>query len=307
VSPVPDFDSVAGRLRTLREAAGLSVSELARRAGMARQAVHSIETGRILWSFLTRDHIYASTALLADGTVILPSADGTVYALDPLTGEQIWAYDHGAPLRSSPAVDGLDQIYLGSGDGRILVLNGDGTRRFSFDVIEPDRDDINSSPALGAHAVYVGSESGDIVAMPYDYCLRADLVDERCDVGASEPLADDIATVLYTTRFGTTAEPDEDVAPNQALAFTLVVREDGDTVLGLLNDSDLFVTVTPEQTSRFIVSAANLNLAGLGRLIRRGFQPLEHRLDGRACVGANNALICQDGQPSRQILNALVR
>ena len=216
---------------------------------------HSIETGRILWSFLSRDHIYASTALLADGTVILPSADGTVYALDPLTGEQIWAYDHGAPIRSSPAVDGLDQIYLGTGDGRILVLNGDGTRRFSFDAIEPDRDDINSSPALGAHAVYVGSESGDIVAMPYDYCLRADLVDERCDVGASEPLADDIATVLYTTRFGTTAEPDEDVAPNQALAFTLVVREDGDTVLGLLNDSDLFVTVTPEQTSRFIVSA----------------------------------------------------
>ena len=38
--------SIASRLRTLRESAGLSIQQLAERAGISRQAVQHLETGK---------------------------------------------------------------------------------------------------------------------------------------------------------------------------------------------------------------------------------------------------------------------
>ena len=40
--------SIATRLRTLRESAGLTIQQFAERAGITRQAVHHIETGKRL-------------------------------------------------------------------------------------------------------------------------------------------------------------------------------------------------------------------------------------------------------------------
>lgn len=42
----PTPDTFAARLRALREQAGLSVSELAARSGLRRQAVHMLEAGQ---------------------------------------------------------------------------------------------------------------------------------------------------------------------------------------------------------------------------------------------------------------------
>ena len=72
-------------------------------------------TGDERWSFATRDHIYASPAQLPDGTIVQPSADGTIYALDPGDGRLRWRFDTREPIRSSPAVDGDGHIYFGLG------------------------------------------------------------------------------------------------------------------------------------------------------------------------------------------------
>jgi outer membrane protein assembly factor BamB len=123
---------------------------------------YDTQSGAQLWQTATRDHIYASAALLPDGTVVVPSCDGTIYALDPTSGTLKWAFDTREPLRSSPAVDGEGNVYFGSGEGRLFVLRPDGTLRWSMLLIDADRDDLNSSPALGADAIYLGGESGEI-------------------------------------------------------------------------------------------------------------------------------------------------
>ncbi|MCA9565146.1 MAG: PQQ-like beta-propeller repeat protein, partial [Myxococcales bacterium] len=129
--------------------------------------------GDLNWSFETRDHIYASPSLHPDGFLVQASADGTVFAVNPENGEQEWAYDWGAPIRSSPAIDGSGIIYMGTGDGHLLVLNSDGTLRWALRLIEDDRDDLNASPALGTHAIYLAGESGGVFGVPFDYCLRS--------------------------------------------------------------------------------------------------------------------------------------
>ncbi|PKN99614.1 MAG: hypothetical protein CVU43_15095, partial [Chloroflexi bacterium HGW-Chloroflexi-5] len=84
------------------------------------------DSGKLLWKFGTKDHIYASPAQLSDGTIIQPSTDGTLYAINPETGRAIWEFDTLEPIRSSPAVDGNDNIYFGNGEGKLYSINPDG-------------------------------------------------------------------------------------------------------------------------------------------------------------------------------------
>ena len=66
---------------------------------------------------------------------------------------------------------------MGSANGNLYALDaGTGRRRWSFDTtprdpVLKDRNDLNSSPALGRRGVYIGGEHGRIVFVPYDWCL----------------------------------------------------------------------------------------------------------------------------------------
>src|SRR5262249_47028999 len=150
-----------------------------------------------------RDHIYASPAELPDGTIVQPSADGTVYALDPATGALVWAFDTRDAIRSSPAIDADGNIYVGSGEGKLFVLDPGGTLRWSLQLIDEQRDDLNSSPALGRDAILIGGENGQVFSVPYDYCLRSEASgDPRCRLGPGEELPDEGAHLFFTTQFG---------------------------------------------------------------------------------------------------------
>ena len=143
-------------------------------------------TGAEAWPapFGARDHIYASPGELPDGTIVQPSADGSVYGPDPATGAVRWQFDTRDSIRSSPAVDGAGNVYVGAGDGRLYVLNPDGTLRWSIQLIDAARDDLNASPALGTDAIVVAGETGQIFSLPYDYCLRDEAAsDARCRCG----------------------------------------------------------------------------------------------------------------------------
>jgi outer membrane protein assembly factor BamB len=203
--------------------------------------------GVLRWEVGTRDHVYASPAQLSGGTVVQPSADGTIYALDPDTGALVWAHDTLEAVRSSPAVDGDDNIYVGTGDGRLLVLNPDGTRRWAMQLVADERNDLNASPALGRDAVYLAGESGEVFSVPYDYCLRPEgAADARCVTDPGEDLPAEGAEVRYTTQLGAPlAAPPAAIDANQTLAFSLFVRQGGDTVLALLDSVSVTVSVTP--------------------------------------------------------------
>lgn len=208
------------------------------------------KTGHLLWSFGTRDHIYASPALLPDGTVIQASADGTVYALDPSTGQERWAFDTLMPIRSSPAIDADGNIYFGSGEGKLFVLNPDGTFRWSLQLINSGRNDLNSSPALGRNALYIGGEDGNVFSIPYDYCLRpAEMNDGNCTVGSAgqeDGLPSDGAFLYYTTALGNVLlTPPAVIDANQVLTFSLFVRKDKQTQTAVIDSSDFTVSVSP--------------------------------------------------------------
>ncbi|MFN7973986.1 MAG: PQQ-binding-like beta-propeller repeat protein [Acidobacteriota bacterium] len=212
-------------------------------------------TGTPLWTFATRDHIYASPALFADGAIVQPSADGTVYALDT-GGAPIWKFDTLDALRSSPAIDGGGNVYLGSGEGRLFVINADGTLRYSMRLVDAARDDLNASPALGPDAIVIAGESGEVFSIPYDYCLRASgRHDARCRLGPGEDLPDGGAHLYFATQFGRIlTTPPARVEANQPLAFSLFVREAGDTILAHLDAASLRIETTPPKAIRVEVS-----------------------------------------------------
>jgi outer membrane protein assembly factor BamB len=220
-------------------------------------------TGAQRWQFAARDHLYASPARLGDGTIVQAGTDGTVYALDGDSGAVRWTFDIRDPIRSSPSVDGADRIYFGAGDGRLYVLEPDGRLRWSMQLVDAPRNDINSSPALGRDAVYVGAESGELFSVPYDYCLRPEQQgDPRC-TAPSLPLADDGGMLLYTTEFGEqrVAPPGGTLDPNQPIVLSLVARAGGHELLALLDPASIRVTFDPPGQT------FTVDVAGNGRFV----------------------------------------
>jgi outer membrane protein assembly factor BamB len=202
--------------------------------------------GTVRWEFATRDHIYASPSQLSDGTIVQPSCDGTVYGLAPEDGTVRWTFDTREPLRSSPAVDIDDNIYFGSGEGRLFVLGPGGKLRWSMQLIDADRNDLNASPALGNDAIYIGGESGEVFGIPYDWCLNGGATDPRCAPTSRPPLMPNDSTLLPVTAFGALLdEAPQQIDRNQPLGFQLVVRANNVTQLAVIDSSSVKVTVTP--------------------------------------------------------------
>jgi outer membrane protein assembly factor BamB len=214
------------------------------------------DSGKQLWKTGLRDHIYASPAQLSNGLILQPSADGTIYALNPDNGSIVWAYDTLEPIRSSPAIDGNDFIYVGSGDGRLYCLHPDGTLRWSYLCIDEDRNDLNSSPALGNEGIYIGGENGSVFFVPYDYPLHNTSRDKRCMVMRREMLPDEGAYLVYTNNFGKLfKQPPAMIDANQPLAFTLFVRRNGNTIKSAIDRDTLDINVTGNPLFKVFVSA----------------------------------------------------
>lgn len=212
------------------------------------------KSGEQKFKLPTRDHVYASAAQGKDGTLYVPSADGTLYAFDA-TGTVKWTFDTLDPIRSSPAVGGDGTIYFGGGDGKLYAINPDGTKRWSFDTSENDRNDLNASPALGKDGIVIAGEDGKIWNVPYDYCLRRK-DDKRCDTDKGEGMADDGALVYVLTRGGSSAEKlDRPLEVGETLALRLIVRKGGDTIYASIDADTLKIEITPQVAHRHAIAA----------------------------------------------------
>jgi hypothetical protein len=220
--------------------------------GYAR--AYAVADGSINWELATRDHIYSSPAQLPDGTIIQPSADGTIYAVSPDDGTLRWSYDTNSPIRSSPAVDADGHVYVGGGDGNLYVLNPDGSLRFAMQLIDDVRNNLNSSPALGQTAVYIGGQSGAMFSVPYDWCLRPENSgDMRCIT--SIPTPPDGASLTWMNSFGNAlpAAP-ASVPGNAPIILLLAVRQQGAEQLAILDSTSVQVTLDPPSNVAVAVS-----------------------------------------------------
>lgn len=88
--------------------------------------------GNILWTFKTKGKITASPVIIVSESqvlslksqvsyVIIPSFDGRVYILNLSSGQEIWSYEIGSPISSTPAVTG-NLIIIGAEDGRVYAF-----------------------------------------------------------------------------------------------------------------------------------------------------------------------------------------
>jgi outer membrane protein assembly factor BamB len=210
---------------------------------------YSRDDGSELWSLATRDHIYSSPALTSGGLVIQPSADGTVYAVDAKSGNIEWTFDTGTPLRSSPAIDADDDVYVGGGDGYLYVIDKHGSLRWRMKLIDDVRNDLNSSPALGDDAIYIGGESGDVFSVPYDFCPRTN--DARC--ASATPYVEG-ASLVWTNLFGDPAQASDPIAANGRITLALSVHAHGTSELAILDSTQIQVTTTPSADADVEVS-----------------------------------------------------
>lgn len=217
----------------------------------------SQKNGKQLWSFGSRDHIYGSPAQLSCGTIVQASCDGTVYGLNPSTGKPVWWFDTREPIRSSPAVDADDQIYFGSGEGRLYCLNKDGSFRWAYTCIDEDRNDLNSSPALGNQGICIAGENGKIFFIPYDYPLtQAGQKDTRSVLAAEIALPKAGSHFFYVNTFGRLREQlPETIDANDPVMLTHMVRSDNKTCLSAIDIKSLKVSCNSDRQPGINVSA----------------------------------------------------
>ncbi|TFZ07979.1 outer membrane protein assembly factor BamB family protein [Ramlibacter humi] len=196
--------------------------------------------GAPAWTLQTRDHLYASPAQLSSGTVIQAGCDGSVYALHPFSGEVLWQYDTSPlnPLRSSPAVDAANRIWLGTGDGHLLVLGPDGRRLHAFPLPVPGpRKAVNASPALAPAGVVIGDSEGALHHLPWPATAAVEQEEQ-----AQGPILRPEAFLLPTDVWGVSRRGHPGaVRCGQTLCFTLDARMPGpggssQATLGLLQD-----------------------------------------------------------------------
>ena len=143
-------------------------------------------------------------------------------------------------------------VYVGSSNGKLYAIDAaTGKRRWSFDTTPArgalrDRNDLNGSPALGRHGIYIGGEHGYLAYVPYDYCLHRR--DSRCDRRPGPEFGNSVNRVFFVTPGGTTERrPEGRVPAATVLGTRLIVRRGGDTKAAKMvaADSDDLVHASP--------------------------------------------------------------
>ncbi len=106
--------------------------------------------------------ILSSPAIGGDGTLYVGSLDGSLYAVNPDTGENKWRFKTaGTYLIGSPTVDGSGNVFVGDSDGMFYALSSSGKELWRY----PAQSNIASSPAIG--------DDGKIFFTSYDSHLYA--------------------------------------------------------------------------------------------------------------------------------------
>jgi outer membrane protein assembly factor BamB len=117
----------------------------------------------IVWSQEIGSGYQVGSPLIYGGLLIVPSANGKIYAFDAGSGDPQWNFDtqsgtvYGAP--SPIAYRGL--IYVASGDGKLFALHDDGSEAWNCTVATAI---YSCSPAAWDGTVYIGAEDGKLHA-----------------------------------------------------------------------------------------------------------------------------------------------
>ena len=104
----------------------------------------------------------AAPSLGTNGTVYIGSENGTFYAVDGRTGAVTWEFVTDKGIEAPALVDGRDNVYVASLDGKVYVLSPTGALFSTFNT----EDEIAAAMALGADGtLYVGTKGRRLYAL----------------------------------------------------------------------------------------------------------------------------------------------
>lgn len=100
------------------------------------------------------------------GRLYVATGFGTVVALDPRSGKELWNRQIGVPIRTSPTA-AQDRIVVVTTEGEVICLSGpDGAENWRFKGLSERASFItNASPAIDGDTVVAPFVSGDVVAL----------------------------------------------------------------------------------------------------------------------------------------------
>jgi outer membrane protein assembly factor BamB len=119
-------------------------------------------------------------AVTPENTIYVPSHDHYLYAVNS-QGRELWSYDAGGKIWTSPAVGKDGTIYFGSDDDQLTALNPKGRLLWTFrtskapengDRPETGRWDVDTSPALLSDGTIVFGCHFDLYAVRPNGILR---------------------------------------------------------------------------------------------------------------------------------------
>ncbi len=124
-------------------------------------------TGKV-WSAEIGTGYQVAAPLLYGDMVIVPSANGKVYAFDAEDGAALWTFDTGSALTNgvtSSPIAYRDNIVFAAGNGKVYSLFMNGTQAWSRSVASVI---YSSSPAAYNGTLYIGADDGKLHALASD-------------------------------------------------------------------------------------------------------------------------------------------
>jgi len=141
------------------------------------------QDGQRLWQTRLDGEVVASAA--CDGTsVAIGTPESGLVLLSAEDGQERWRWRVHGGLHGSPVlVDG--QVVVGSGDGRLELLDTDGTLLWTSFL----RSEIECSPAVGHGRVVIGSADGEVACFELTTGRTIWRFDAEGDISASPTIA----------------------------------------------------------------------------------------------------------------------
>lgn len=117
-----------------------------------------LEEKAILWDARSREGqpFFASAAIAGGGRVVFAGRDGLVRCLNADDGRELWTFDAGSSVDSSPACAG-GRVFFGDKAGVLRALRlEDGKEAWRFEA----GGSFSAGPAIGCGILAIGSEDG---------------------------------------------------------------------------------------------------------------------------------------------------
>ena len=134
----------------------------------------------VTYTLTAQDHTKRTYVVIVtlDRLLYVGSSDGNLYALNAVTGQEIWKFTTGGPVASSPTIDnGI--LYFLSGDSYLYAINAtDGSLKWKYQATEnASPGSFASNPTVNSGIVYftaydnlwaVNASSGSLVWTSYN-------------------------------------------------------------------------------------------------------------------------------------------